>query len=293
MEKKLNIYIRPKLIDAWKYVSHKKYLEKHIRSFTAFPNKIFQDSKPVFVLSTGRAGTELLTKILKNGEGLKVFHEPQPQLVYVAKLAHQMGRENIDALKIGFLGARYDIIKRVYLLRKRYVETNNHLTFFSPALRQLFPNAKFIHLVRHPGAFIRSGMRRNYYINNPFDDGRIVPRDNDPLNSYWHQISQIEKIAWLWNETNHFIEEEKKQIGMNRILQIRGEDLFTNVDTTVDLFKFLAIPVPNKNKLAKLISRPKNIQYKGKFPHYKLWSNEIKNDVNTYLSLAEYYGYTL
>lgn len=289
----MNIYIRPKLIDAWKYVSHKKYLEKHICNFTALPNEIFQDSKPVFVLSTGRAGTELLTRILKNGEGLKVFHEPQPQLVYAAKLAHQMGRDNIDALKIGFLGARYDIIKRVHLLGKQYVETNNHLTYFSPALRLLFPNAKFIHLVRHPGAFIRSGMRRNYYKNNPFDDGRIVPRENDKINSYWHQMSQIEKIAWLWNETNHFIEEEKNHCDMSRIMQIKAEDLFASVDTTVDLFNFLEITVPKKNKLAKILTQPKNIQYKGSFPHHKLWSEEVKNDVNTYLSLAKYYGYQL
>ena len=51
------------------------------------------------------------------------------------------------------------------------------------ALGELFPKAKFIQLVRHPGDFVRSGIRRKYYSGNENDDSRITPLINDQYNN--------------------------------------------------------------------------------------------------------------
>ncbi|MDZ7690395.1 MAG: hypothetical protein U5K69_04470 [Balneolaceae bacterium] len=101
--------------------------------------------------------------------------------------------------------ARYEQIRNAWLLDKKYIETNNRITFFCYALSELFPKSQFIHLVRQPEAFITSGLARDWYSNSVLhDEGRIKPTDNE--------LQQVEKIAWLWNETNHFIEQFKREI---------------------------------------------------------------------------------
>jgi len=285
--------IRNKLIDAFKYLKNQKYKEMAVEDYSALPELIFNNLESIFVLSTGRCGTELLERLFKLIPGNYIYHEPKPELIYSSKLAHQLGSNGIEARKLGFLSARYEILKKAYLHQKRYIETNHHLTFYADAISEILPKAKFIHLVRHPASFVRSGIRRNYYIHHDYDDGRIIPLPEYKISSDWEFFGQLKKISWLWNETNQHIEDFKTTIPSSRILTMKSEKLFEYVDGFEQILTFLNMNVVSPGKISRLISRPRNIQYKGSFPRFSAWSEKQKSELRDTAILAADYNYNL
>lgn len=294
--------IRPKnkkLFDiSWRdlknYFSSHRYLEtRKITSYLDLPERIFEEADPVFILSTGRCGTKLLGDLFVLAKAGLVFHEPSPKLLLGSRIAYEMGKENLEAKKLAFLTARYDLMKHVFLREKRYFETNNRTTFFADAVYNLFEKSKFVHLVRHPGDFVRSGIRRNYYSNSETDDTRLVPLKSDPIFDQWKAFSLIKKIGWLWNETNRFIEDLKESFDHERIITICSEDLFEDPQIFRDICTYLNLSIPGETKILSKLSRPVNKQKRGSFPRYDQWTDFQKKDLNEIITLAARYNYNL
>lgn len=251
-------------------------------------------SRPyLFVLSTGRCGTGLLTEILSASPRLRVEHNPKPELEYVSSVIH---RDNIDkdALEIAVLAARFDLyFLDTFLRGKIYVETNNRISFFAPALANLLPNAKFVHLVRNPADFVRSGMRRGYYQEGVVQYQRLDGSNYSP----WNTFSRLEKVTWEWNEINRKIEGFKSNVENERVLTINSESLFKDPATTFKVYDFFAIENPflgqnGSRMLTKMLSRPVNKQEKGGFPKYSDWNEVDKKAFQRIATLASKYGYS-
>lgn len=288
------ITLMEKLKEIGRYFSSGKYLEKiTILDYTDLPQILFNHLSPVFVLSTGRCGTELLVKLFKLNKTSLVFHEPKPKLVYGSKLAYELGASDLNTRMLGFISARYDALRESYLRNQRYIETNNRITFFADAIYEIFPNSQFIHLVRHPGDFVRSGIRRRYYHGHDYDDGRLVPIQSDPIFNRWIGMSQLKKIGWLWNETNQHIESLKYKFSSDRIITIKAENLFRNSSSFITICSFLNLSQPNEKKIKSVLKKPINVQYKGFFPRYTDWLEEQKQELIEVATLAPIYGYKL
>lgn len=256
------------------------------------PKEIF-NAPYLFVLSTGRCGTALLTKILDNSPKLLVYHNPSPILEYTSSYIHR-NKPSQDALKLSFIAARFEFLLKAFTLNKIFVETNNRITFFAPAIADLCPNARFIHLIRHPADFVRSGMRRGYYDENIMQYQRLYP-END---IHWSQMSRLEKISWEWNEINSAIEDFKSHCDPNRILTIKSEELFNDIDTLDAIYDFIDINNPFtrlsvKKIQKKFLSKPVNKQATGSFPKYKDWPEKDKESLRNYAPLAFKYNYKL
>ena len=174
---------------------------------------------------------------------------------YYAEFAYHKTESEPELVKRIIDSARYEQIRDAWLLGKKYVETNNRITFFCHALADLFPRSTFIHLVRKPEEFITSGLARNWYSGSVLhDEGRITPEGEE--------LNQVEKIAWLWNETNTFIENFKQLQPDNRVITVRSEELFHSADTSVRILEFLHLEIPNRKILQKQIATPVNKQSK-------------------------------
>ena len=250
-------------------------------------------SRPyVFVLSTGRCGTGLITEILANSPFLRVEHDPKPGLEHVSSVIH---RDNVseEALKLAVLAARFDLFFVDTLLRgKIYVETNNRISLFAPALARLLPNSKFIHLVRDPADFVRSGMRRCYYQEDVVQHQRL----DGSRHLSWSSFSRLEKVAWEWNEINNKIEDFKGNVEDNRVLTLNSESLYKCPATTSAIFKLIDVENPfaakgGERTLLQLLAKPVNKQREGSFPQYSDWSEGDKNAFRRTVSLAPKYGY--
>ena len=262
---------------------------------------------PIFFLSTGRTGTDFFTQLLGKSDNVQVFHSPsnlfcnaQSELIEQGKIAYEMykkygfndERTNKLTAQI-FMAAREDLLYKTYLHNKIYIETNNRITFLAPAIKCIFPNAKFIHLYRHPGEFIRSGIRRRYYSSNSIHEtGRLVPLKMTKYFSDWSNFDEIQKIAWLWSETNNFIGNFLETLNSDDYFNFNFNHLTTtNIE---NLLKFLQIEDIDSELIEKTINKPTNTQKAGFFPEYKEWNQDDKNKV---IDLCEElnlkYGYEL
>jgi len=231
--------------------------------FKNLPNKIFNDAEIIFVLSTGRCGTELLTKILNSSSGIQAYHNPPPELIYPSRIVYQKNQDAFEEIKMGVFMSRYDIVEKTYLRGKKYVETNCKITFFAPQIKSLFKKAKFIHLIREPVGFVNSAIRRGYYQSESADRGHIFPKDR-VMKEKWHKMSLVEKITWNWLETNNYIESFKKTLDEEDYITIYSSDLFSKIETSKKIINFCKGQIPNDKKLSKIIKVKYNKSRKNK-----------------------------
>ena len=247
----------------------------------------------LFVLSTGRCGTALITKILASSSSIRCEHNPKPDLEYVSSFVHH---NNIDSqsLKAAVLASRFDLyFLDSYQRGQIYAETNNRISFFASALSELLPKSKFIHLVRDPADFVRSGMRRGYYQEGSVQYQRL----NGSNFLAWNKFSPLEKITWEWNEINQNIENFKYLVPSHRVLTIFSESLYTDPGVTHDIYDFIGIDNPfsgikGSNILHRILSFPINKQTIGDFPEYSRWSSADKKSFLRIATLAKLYGYS-
>ena len=243
----------------WKALKLRAKLHGHLKDSDVLPEDVLAQAAPVFVLSTGRVGTMLLTRLFELEKGLHIEHEALPEMLYTGKLAYA-DPSNIEFTKGAFMAGRYEAIRDCQLQNLRYVETNNRLTFFAPAMAALFPNAKFIHLLRHPDSFVSSGIQRNWYTGKTItDEGRIAPAKDSGIER------QQDKIAWLWNATNAFIDDFKEGAGKDRTLTVRSEDLFSNAEEAERILNWLDFKA-DKTSIQKVLNTPVNTSRKKKTP---------------------------
>lgn len=222
---------------------------------------IHSQASPVFVLSTGRCGSRLLTKILEQDANKWVDHHPNPELTYYSNYAYK-NRTSQQILDPLIDACRYETIRNAFLLKQQYIETNNRITFFSHSLSRLYPHSKFVHLERDVKEFVASGYSRNWYAYEKlFDEGRIVPTNE---NIPWNKFNQVEKITWLWAETNGFIRDFFKEVSSERKFYISSSDLFSNSESIEQLLKFIGGTHPDRKQIERMISKPDNAQPKNR-----------------------------
>ncbi|MEX0719723.1 MAG: sulfotransferase [Balneolaceae bacterium] len=197
----------------------------------------------------------------------------QGKLAYHSSRNAKPKSESVELfLKEIFFAGRESHIRFSYKSQKRYIETNNGITFFAPVLAKIFPEAKFVHLIRPPLEFIVSGLKRNYYSGSAEDIKRI---STDIIFDEWKSTSQITKIAWLWHATNKFIMDFEKQYPC-RIMVFPFQELnLKNVRSVID---FLELSIADKS-IQKEISKPVNVQKAGKAKSYENWGLKQKEEV--------------
>lgn len=275
----------------------RKYKRQHaikdIENFENFPEIMLQNLRALFVLSTGRCGTDFLNHVLKKFEPLDVHHEGDSKFAIASRYLYDHSHEiSQRGGELAFLAGRHHALQDAYLFNKIYIETNNRLTFFAPFILSVLPHVRFIHLVRHPGEFVRSGMRRGYYTAHSIADyTKIRPKDTDEAQGKWAKYSRVEKISWLWYRTNKFIE-KIKLMHPEKVLFIKSEQLFNDTEQTVSLISEFAGFDAGPD--IEINVGPKNMQRAGHYPHYQNWSNVDKNAMKTITGeLAAKYNYHL
>jgi hypothetical protein len=255
---------------------------------------------PVFFLSTGRCGTKWFAKLLSLKNELKVFHEPAPNLAEQGAFAYQLLKSEtnfqkdqiIRCLQEIYLAGRETPIRYCYKTNRRMVETNHYITFFAPALEKLFPKARFVHVYRHPGEFVRSAIRRDWYgkdnLKHPLP---IVPLENEFDPDSWKAAGQIAKAAWLWNETNTFVAQFVKASDQKKHFSFNFNKL--NLENIKALISFLEINIKDR-EIEKILRNKANVQRKGSFEEYDEWDKHAREELIAHCGqLAQSYGYEL
>jgi Sulfotransferase family len=252
--------------------------------------------QPVFFLSTGRTGTKWFSVLLAHDKSNKILHNPTPSLgaqsntVYKT-ICNSGSPEYNKLIEEIYLAARENHLRYSFKTDRRIIETNNYISFFAPILAKLFPESRFVHLVRHPVEFIWSGVRRQYYTNSPEDIRRIIPLADTENSEKWDSFSQTQKIAWLWNETNQFIENFKQTIDSERSITFPFHQLNTeNVNTVLD---FTGSTI-NKNTTKNYLNKRVNSQKTGNKSEHDDWKTENIGSITAICKdLSKKYGFII
>lgn len=245
---------------------------------------------PCFVLSTGRCGTLWLTELLRPSRQALVNHSEYPELIRHSRLAYEQYEQTPRVFCEIIRATRDELIIEAYKREQVYVETNNRITFFAHAIKQVYPKARFIHLVRHPGDFVRSGWNRKWYDGHPHDVGRIVKLGPSDA---WQAMSDIEKIAWLWNETNRYVEDFLSGLPQDSYVQVKAEDMFSDPCISTTLCEFIALSDIAPKSIARMLRQRVNEQRHWAIGPYEAWPDASKQQVRGQATLASGYGYSL
>ena len=258
----------------------------------------FNDACPcVFVLSTGRVGTQTLAALMGLAPHLSVYHEPAPKLFGLSRLAYMHTENDLvrQALREAFLSAREALFDHSLTCGRGYVETSPQTTFLAPIVAEFLPTVRFIHLVRDPHKVIRSGMRRGWYEGHVADRTRLQPLSDDPHATVWHDYTSFQKNAWLWTETNRWILSFLKSIPLGRQYRLKAEDMFSGDKATLtQLFAFVNSPMPTSRKTERVLERKLNAQRTGEFPSPEEWSDAMNTKLVTLTAtVASQLGYKM
>jgi len=108
---------------------------------------------------------------------------------------------------------------------------------------------------------VTSGISRNWYAYYKMaDEGRITSSSG---NFSWSEQSQVEKITWLWLETNRFIR-SFTEANPEKCHYLNSADLFNNDSKIEEMLSFLNIDGINKKIIRQQISHKVNQQASSK-----------------------------
>jgi hypothetical protein len=236
----------------------------------------------IFVLSTGRVGTQTISALINLCPNFIAYHEPSPKLYGLSKLAYNkyIKNQNLDLFKEAFLTARRKLLNYSLKAGKGYAETSPQTTFLAPVILESLPNVRFIHLVRDPRNVVRSGMNRCWYDGHPADKIRIIPLQDTEAGRQWESYNSFQKNLWLWTETNKWILAFSSRLPSEKIILIHSENIFgAHPETLKKVFNFSGSPVPPQRKLLRVLRKKLNAQKTGSFPEPKNWPEIMQRDL--------------
>ncbi len=256
--------------------------------------KDYSKLSSIFVLSTGRVGSQTLAALCGLAKDYLVYHEPKPLLFGLSKAAYDKYSEGTSEIFLeSFLTARKVLFKYCLKVGKRYMETGPHVTFLAPVILEALPQTRFIHLVRDPRDVVRSGMRRRWYDGHRFDKTRIVPAPSSEDGQQWASYSPFQKNLWLWNETNRWILDFCSGLSNEKVLILHAKDMFDAYEKELlKLFAFLGSAIPPERKILRVLGQKLNAQKQGVFPNQADWSEEMNQRfIEMALETARALGY--
>lgn len=231
-----------------------------------------ESTVPVFVVGSGRCGTHALYNVLRSVDGVEAHH--QYATVETARLGAKWYHGWHSSRLRDKLWQVYG--PAVHYSRARlWVDVSNKAAWLVPLLVELFPSARFVHLVRDGRKVVSSYYHKLPEVAYPdrvqfqvLDYWRRYPAvpELPPEERYWWPVprlpsfaqyegwSRFERLCWHWAEANEFALDELNE--RPRLL-IHLEKLVKQPAQLRDLFNFLRLDCPDG--LHAKLRRPDNV----------------------------------
>jgi len=235
-------------------------------------------ASPLFIVSSGRSGTAMLVKALSNCKEIIIEHEYMiGEIQTLSVLKYNNLIDDKDAIHI---------LKNVYLNlikecpAKLWGDSSNKLSWLIKELIYIFPNAKFIFLVRDGRKVVSSYY--NKLKNECYDDysnnimGNFI---RNPLKAiqppkekkYWwpHPVvgsvkekefrdyDQFSRICWYWSEVNNVIIRDLNYVPASQYMFVKLEELSSNKSIAKNILDFL--DVEWFSDFHSIFNRPHNV----------------------------------
>ena len=250
---------------------------------------------PVFIVSSGRSGTALIENIFREDPIVEAHHEYLCTHVQKTACLWTMGcierQQAIDHLADIYCPAVKYSKKRIFL------DSSNKASWIIDLLIEIFPKAKFAHLIRDGRKVVSSYFYKLF--DECYDDdsveilSRAVLGENiypPPEKKYYWPLSskkssakteiarktQFERICWHWGEINRVISDSLLEVPDNQKYTVRLEDLVSSEKIFGDFRSFVGA-TPRADIFEKL-KKPHNVNK----PFDILLSPEEENILNLF-----------
>lgn len=210
----------------------------------------------VFIVSTGRSGSNAIAKILSSHNEAVCYHDSFPHL-YSYSTAKLYDRESAKNIKEN-LRLLYDFCNMPK--SKVHGQSDQKLSALIPELSILFPNAKFLWLLRRADSFVNSAYPRGWFANSEFGYQEPHPREffkkqalPSAFDAYhrtngckcgvmseieWRSMTAFERNCWYWTYWNSMIEGHFADLDPNRTMMVRLEELDKRL---AEVFSFIGL----------------------------------------------------
>jgi len=220
----------------------------------------------------------MLHKALSASRDVEMHHEYAVQIVQPLAVRRYMGCASRDET-LETLRATYGAAV-AYCSAPLWGDSSNKASWLIPELAELFPHAKFVHLVRD-GRKVAS----SYFHKLPdecYDDRSTralatyaadplalpapppekkywwpLPKPDDPHSAAFSSFNQFERITWHWAEINRVILDALRPLAPERQYFVRLEELHGDPQAAMHLFRFLGLHCARD--VADMFARPHNV----------------------------------
>ena len=179
-----------------------------------------------FVLSAGRSGSRTSSTVFSQFDNCACLHHPEPELV-VEATQYLYGERSAEELAEQLRTTRPQANEG-----EVYGEVNLQMTLLFPIIRQVFPDAKFIWLIRDGRDSVASMFYRGWYD----DSNEQVPaywhrarlqadKTGDMSTEQWQSLDRFSKCCWIWLKYNLLIESHLSQTDQAMWRKLRLEEM--------------------------------------------------------------------
>ncbi len=240
-------------------------------------------TRPVFILGSGRSGTLALAKSFMESSDVEAHHEYLFENILSDAVLYAMGWMP-EAVMLDRLRETHGAAVH-YCSKPVWIDCSNALPWIVQPLHLLFPNARFVHVVRNGRRVVSSFYHK--FDDIMYADDAVVTLCNwiegrsaikpPPEKRYWRPIplpgeaqyaeflrmNRFERLCYYWATVNARVGDTLRAIDPAESLTVKFEDL-KNADAYSALCDFLGF-VPSA-EMFKILERPINVHVPRTFP---------------------------
>lgn len=222
-----------------------------------------RDTRPVFVIGSGRCGTRSIYKMLSGTPGVEIHHEFECTHIQRAAALYAMGKMPRDELKLALTDVYGGAL--FYSNDPVWIDCSNKASWTIDVLHELFPTARFVVLIRDGRKVVASFF--NKLSQEIYDDESVsklagwlaapenVPRP-PPEKKYWWNIpqpgqpfaeefssfNQFQRICYHWQRCNQEIMTQLRRLSVDSWHTAKLEEISTDVDRLKAAIDFMGLP---------------------------------------------------
>ncbi|WP_286264209.1 sulfotransferase [Thalassotalea atypica] len=271
----------------------KRLSEQELSKFAT--NLTDKRCSPFFVLSTGRAGSTTIAKLLSQHPEVTCTHEPKFSLVRLS--TEYLHGEKTSSEAKAELTSLYSHLN--CYPTGIYGESDQKLSNMVSLLAELYPNAKFIWLIRSPEYAVNSTWSRGWFsdeelgfsdtdkLENPlyrdiFSDYRPqADKANEMSSEEWKKMSSFERNCWYWTFWNSTIQNQLMNIDSSRWIKIRLEELEQSTESILDFVG------AKKTPIVQVVTNKAESRYT--LASRKDWSDKMAREFNKWCENEKLY----
>lgn len=221
---------------------------------------------PFFIVTTGRSGSTTITRALSVLHNVHAVHEPPPELILESS-GYRYGTTSAEEVRTLLRETRGPIVGRSI-----YVESNQTLSLIIPEIAQVFPEARFVWLLRNGLDVVGSTMQKQWYtghsehhdryedcppLEKAWIDGRIAGDRCGAMSAQtWQSLGRFEKCCWYWDYVNRVIEEDLAEHASDRLIMVRLEEMDRRLGELTQWMGLRAAVLPSVPHSNKAKRRP-------------------------------------